>query len=655
MTRGGTGHTWRTRVALLLLGVGLVVLVELAAMAVLGVLPPVSDPTGGFSPSVPPFVRDRGTEGREMWVLHPARRHSFTEQRFPVDRPDGSALVFVLGGSSVYGYPHGAGFAFPARVEAALRAVHPDSEVWVVNQGGMSYGSGRLKLLASQLMAYQPDIVIIYTGHNEFVEADLARLGSPGGALDAVVRPVRRLAMYRLGERLLAPGLSSKPRNGDSEFGIDVRRREVRSVQAHEVAEAAHRLTANLSDIVRIVRDGGAVPVLCTVASNLADWRPENSAMDPGLARLTVLDLARHVARARSLVADGRPEAGAEELQAALALDPDYAALAFDTARLELRVGHSESARQLFTRARDNDPTPIRAPSALNVAVRDAAGATGALLVDVERAFAAAAPDGIPGNEQFLDYCHPSDAGHELIARLLISEIEVSLALPTHTHLPAPSSGHEPASPEATDGFALWWQGNVELRQGRPGDAEALLRRAAALKPGSARPLVSLAQALRDQGRLGEAVEASRRAVELEPESVMALNSLGLALGLTGHSDEALSVLHRALEIDPAASSVLLNLGAEHLRRREPLLALGHLDEAVRLQPNIQGAWRNIGLARLLQGDPDAAVTAFLEELRRNPFDLRAAARLAETAAEVGELELATRAADLATRLAAER
>lgn len=653
MTRDGSGRSLRARAGLILLGIGLVVACELAASAILAVLPPTSSPSDGFSSPVAPFVRERDTDGNEVWVVHPARRHSFTEQQFPVNRPQGSALVFCLGGSSVYGYPHGAAFAFPARLEAALRVTHPEHQVYVVNQGGMSYGSARLRLLADQLMSYHPDIVVIYTGHNEFIEADAAQVGAPGGAFDIASRPVRRLAMYRLVERLLAPALPSAERLADSEFGIDVRRREVRAVQGHEVIEAAHRLSANLSEIVHLVRKGGATPLLCTVASNLADWRPENSAMAPDLPPITVLDIATHVARARSLTADDRPAAAVDELHQALALDPGYAALSFDTARQERRVGNIEEAAALYTRARDDDPTPIRAPSAFNAAVRDVAAATGSELVDVERAFASAAPDGIPGRREFLDYCHPSAEGHEFIARLLLPRVERALGLPATTSPPLelelPRSMPDPAT--APDGFALWWQGNVELRQGRPVSAEAMLRRAAALKPASARPLVSLAHALRDQGRIEESVEVSRRAVEIDPESVMALNSLGLGLGLSGHSDEALAVLLRAIELDPTASPVQLNLGAEYLRRREPERALVHLDEAVRLHPNILGAWRNIGLARLLLDDAAAAAAAFLEELRRNPVDRPAATRLAQAAAENGALEIARRASDLAALL----
>jgi tetratricopeptide (TPR) repeat protein len=133
----------------------------------------------------------------------------------------------------------------------------------------------------------------------------------------------------------------------------------------------------------------------------------------------------------------------------------------------------------------------------------------------------------------------------------------------------------------------------------------------------------------------------------------MALNSLGVLLGQTGRSDQAIDLLERALILDPAASWVHLNLGAEYLRRRPPDRALEYLDEAVRLQPNIRGAHRNIGLARLLRGDNEAAAEAFLAELRRNPYDLRSADRLAETAAAVGQAEIARQAAELARLLEA--
>ena len=69
---------------------------------------------------------------------------------------------------------------------------------------------------------------------------------------------------------------------------------------------------------------------------------------------------------------DGVPEA-VRELEAAI---DDVDIEAIDAARLERLVDRPELAGVLYTRARDEDPTPIRAPSALNAAVRAAAAAT---------------------------------------------------------------------------------------------------------------------------------------------------------------------------------------------------------------------------------------------------------------------------------------
>jgi tetratricopeptide (TPR) repeat protein len=646
--------SWRARLALLAIGLVVVLLAELLAGAVLALLPPSTSPDDGFSSSAPPFVRQRLPDGREMWVVHPARRHSFNEQRFPVDRPSGSMLIFCLGGSSVYGYPHGAEYAFPDRLERAMRSAYPDREIYVVNLGGMSYGSQRLELLARQLMAYRPDAVVVYTGHNEFVEQDVAPRDGVGDGLAGTVQSLRRLALYRLVERALQPLRAAQPAQTDSIFGIDVQRREIRTVQREEVARAADRLGRNLERIVRAAQANGVAVVLCTVASNLADWRPENSAMAPNLDPTAVLRLAGHLARARSLAAADDVENAVRELQAGHAVDPGYAAVSFDTARLLRLLGDHKQARELFAAARDHDPTPIRAPTAVNAAIREAAVSSGTSMVDVEREIAAAAPGGIPGHEFFLDYCHPNANGHDLIAGLLLPALQRLLRLPPEVLLDRPPTPDPDASSdEVDDGFVLWWQGNVQLRQGRPGKAERSLRRAAELKPASERPLVGLAQALKAQGRHEEAIEVARRAVDLSPLSVMALNSLGVLLGQTGRSDQAIDLLERALILDPEASWVHLNLGAEYLRRRQPDRALEYLDEAVRLQPNIRGAHRNIGLARLLRGDNEAAAEAFLAELRRNPYDLRSADRLAETAAAVGQAEIARQAAELARLLEA--
>ena len=99
----GTG-SWRVRAALVGMGCAVLVLAEVALRWLVPLDPATSQ---GFAGAPPPFVREISDDGSERYVVHPARRHSFPPQSFSADRASGAALVFCIGGSSVYGYDSG--------------------------------------------------------------------------------------------------------------------------------------------------------------------------------------------------------------------------------------------------------------------------------------------------------------------------------------------------------------------------------------------------------------------------------------------------------------------------------------------------------------------------------------------------------------------
>ena len=100
----------------------------------------------------PLYVRAEGEAGGQNWVLSPARRRWLPEQSFSARRPEHGVLIFCVGGSDVYGYPYGAAYAFPSRLQRLLAAAHPERLFEVVNVGGMSYGSERLVGLVEELV-----------------------------------------------------------------------------------------------------------------------------------------------------------------------------------------------------------------------------------------------------------------------------------------------------------------------------------------------------------------------------------------------------------------------------------------------------------------------------------------------------------------------
>ena len=60
--------------------------------------------------------------------------------------------------------------SFTTWLEIGLRATDPGRQWEVVNCGGVSYASYRLVPILQEVLGYAPDLIILYTGHNEFLE-----------------------------------------------------------------------------------------------------------------------------------------------------------------------------------------------------------------------------------------------------------------------------------------------------------------------------------------------------------------------------------------------------------------------------------------------------------------------------------------------------
>ncbi|MFI5297872.1 MAG: multiheme c-type cytochrome [Polyangiales bacterium] len=96
----------------------------------------------------------------------------------------------------------------------------------------------------------------------------------------------------------------------------------------------------------------------------------------------------------------------------------------------------------------------------------------------------------------------------------------------------------------------------VRVREGRTGDADALLDEAATIDPTT--PVIPLLRGVAryEIYRLGEAVEPLQIALERAPKSLHAFELLGEALELRGDDLAALSVLQRGLAIDPESAQL---------------------------------------------------------------------------------------------------
>ncbi len=154
-----------------------------------------------------------------------------------------------------------------------------------------------------------------------------------------------------------------------------------------------------------------------------------------------------------------------------------------------------------------------------------------------------------------------------------------------------------PRSPVAHNNLAREYQ-----RQGRLGEAEPHLARAAELDPTSPGILVNLSELRAAQSRLSEAELLGRRAVELAPRETRSLINLAIILAQTSRESEAAALFRRALDVDPHQPEAIVNLAVLDMRAGRLDAAATSLEQVLAAQPTHPQALYNLGLVRAEQG-----------------------------------------------------
>jgi lysophospholipase L1-like esterase len=297
----------------------------------------------------------------------PAKRVSFVRQRFLHDKPAGVFRILALGGSSV-------NYLEPEfkQLERELSAEFDQfDEIEIINCGGLAYGSHRLVLVLREMLEYQPDLILLYTGHNEFEEIEQLSLSGLDHlsfertiSHSAIIRFIRdRKADYdlnRLEKEHNQRVLSREEPVSDSNFA----RAWSYEFSDRDVQDRMQSYQHNLSLILTTARNQQIPVIVGTVPSNL---------LQPYLPR----DAAMRYEQVYELWKDGAAEEGLELAKQILA----------ETAG---RHQSSDLENDILRKLADEFSVPI---------------------VDVETLVAQKEPHGIPGEALFDDHCHLNASG----------------------------------------------------------------------------------------------------------------------------------------------------------------------------------------------------------------------------------------------------
>lgn len=505
-----------------------------------------ADPFAGFSQNVPLFERHG-----DVYRTSRARQPHIAAQEFPAQKPRNGFRIFCFGGSTVYGHPYLADTAFPKWLELELAGSAPSRAYQAINCGGVSYASYRIVPIAKEVLRYEPDLVVLATGHNEFLEdrtyTALKSRSAPWAWVQDKAYSLRTVVLARSwlargqSPSNAAPGRAAElgPINTrlDSESGYASYRRDA---AWHQSVVAQY--DESVRSIVAACQAAHVPILLVRLGSNLRDCPPFKSEHRAGLAPepeadwQTAFDLATAAEKAD-------PSRALKYYEQAAAIDGEHALLSFRIARLLDRTGLKKEALTWYKRARDDDICPLRISTPLEQTLARIARDTKTPLVDAASLLAARSPDRIPGNDWYVDHVHPTIGGHQMIARALAAQMRESGLLKRSATWPAEQrletySRHFAELPPTYFANGKRWVGWLDQWAQRQ-------RLAAEAIPNDAAGYARLCFLRLDLGDDAAAWEALHEALKRDPNIATLIREHAGELTAEGRADKAAALLRQ--------------------------------------------------------------------------------------------------------------
>lgn len=469
------------RCVAVLFGLLLVTVVEFS-FRLLGVWQPqdVGDPYVGFHQVHPLFELNSDTARYE---IPESRRRFFRPESFAAQKAANEFRIFCLGGSTVQGRPYAIETSFTSWLELSLAAADPDRNWDSINCGGVSYASYRLVPILKEILNYSPDLIIVYTGHNEFLEErTYHRTKATPQWLMSIQEWSARLHCYEMLRRAMNRQRTDQQDKPTLAAEVDALLDFQGGLKKYERDDQWHRgvvnhFEHNLRRMIRLANVARVPIILANPVSNLQDSPPFKSVVED-----TLSDDTKELFHKRWTAAKESDWNDLDEklqiVNSLLDIDRRFPDAHFLAAKVLEAQGRVEEAKASYIRAKDTDICPLRIVSAMEEVIGRVAQQTSTPLVDVKQLFELMEEDGIPGDETLIDHVHPRIDGHQKIAEAFLQEmIRQKLVRPRagwksqqrqtyKQHFATLEPAYFPQSVERLRGLKRWAEGRVRRIRG---------------------------------------------------------------------------------------------------------------------------------------------------------------------------------------------
>lgn len=348
----------------------------------------------------------RYPDDHNYWVINKyASEKYFTDsanatkgniEPFKVQKAKNTFRIFVLGESTTAGYPYLHNGSFHRWLQYRLMHIYPDVNFEVVNVSLTAVNSYTVLDFGKQVVNYQPDAVLIYTGHNEYYGA--LGIGSTSHIANNrfLVHAVLGLKETRLVQLVNNVIGSFKPAasNPDQRENLMKRMAQQQSIpyQSEAYKAGIDQFKNNMTELCQFMHDKNVPVFLSTLVNNEKDLKPFISDSSDTSANMMY--------------------AGAND--------------AYQSGKYAL-------AKQEYIKAKEFDLLRFRAPEAMNgIIMALSKQYSNVHLVNSRTVFEQHSPNGILGNETLLEHVHPNLYGYALLSEAFYQSLKNAGLIKTH-------------------------------------------------------------------------------------------------------------------------------------------------------------------------------------------------------------------------------
>jgi lysophospholipase L1-like esterase len=301
--------------------------------------------------------------------------------------------VFVLGESSTAGWPYIPNASFPREIKRRLELLYPDNEIEVINCGVSAINTYTIRDMVPAIIKEKPDLILIYTGHNEYYGALGAASSISLGHFRSLINlylAMQKFKTTQLVENTIRgitgifhKSIDDSPSSSETLMSIMIGNSLI-PFDSDLYKTGVEQFEGNLNDILAMFRNKNIPLILGTLTCNLKDQKP--------------------------FVSVNGNYPSADDL--------------FKAATQKYKDGNITEARDLFLRAKELDALRFRAPEAMNEILHKFSRRYNLPLIDIDSVFKADSPDGIVGYNLTVDHLHPNIAGYIMMGKAFLEEMK---------------------------------------------------------------------------------------------------------------------------------------------------------------------------------------------------------------------------------------